>query len=159
MVKLFFTFQSSEFLYLVMEYLPGGDCASLCKVLGGLSEEWARQYIAEVVIGLQHLHSKGVVHRDLKPDNLLIDQKGHLKLTDFGLSKIGLLGRQTRQAVAAAAASSTTGGAYAGNASRTDSNSGSLPSSAASFASEPRQQGLSTPQALRQVTQLLPSHR
>ncbi len=45
---------------------PGGDCASLCKVLGGLSEEWARQYIAEVVIGLQHLHSKGVVHRDLK---------------------------------------------------------------------------------------------
>ncbi|GAC76453.1 NDR and related serine/threonine kinases [Moesziomyces antarcticus T-34] len=114
-VKLFFTFQSAEFLYLVMEYLPGGDCASLCKVLGGLSEEWARQYIAEVVIGLQHLHSKGVVHRDLKPDNLLIDQKGHLKLTDFGLSKIGLLGRQTRQA-AVAAASSSAGGAFAGKA-------------------------------------------
>ncbi|ETS62728.1 hypothetical protein PaG_02466 [Moesziomyces aphidis] len=143
-VKLFFTFQSAEFLYLVMEYLPGGDCASLCKVLGGLSEEWARQYIAEVVIGLQHLHSKGVVHRDLKPDNLLIDQKGHLKLTDFGLSKIGLLGRQTRQA-AVAAASSSAGGAFAGKGQRTDSNSGSLPSSAASFASEARNQALSTP--------------
>lgn len=140
-VKLFFTFQSAEFLYLVMEYLPGGDCASLCKVLGGLSEEWARQYIAEVVIGLQHLHSKGVVHRDLKPDNLLIDQKGHLKLTDFGLSKIGLLGRQTRQA----AISSSTAGGFAAHASRSDSNSGSLPSSAASFASEARHQAVSTP--------------
>ena len=145
-VKLFFTFQSAEFLYLVMEYLPGGDCASLCKVLGGLSEEWARQYIAEVVIGLQHLHSKGVVHRDLKPDNLLIDQKGHLKLTDFGLSKIGLLGRQTRQAVAAAAASSSTAaGGFGAHASRTDSTSGSLPSSANSFASEARHQAVSTP--------------
>ncbi|KAJ9478431.1 Serine/threonine-protein kinase RIM15 [Pseudozyma hubeiensis] len=145
-VKLFFTFQSADFLYLVMEYLPGGDCASLCKVLGGLSEEWARQYIAEVVIGLQHLHSKGVVHRDLKPDNLLIDQKGHLKLTDFGLSKIGLLGRQTRQAVAdAAAASSSTPSGFAAHASRSDSNSDSLPSSAASFASEARHPAVFTP--------------
>ncbi|GAC96489.1 AGC/NDR protein kinase [Pseudozyma hubeiensis SY62] len=145
-VKLFFTFQSADFLYLVMEYLPGGDCASLCKVLGGLSEEWARQYIAEVVIGLQHLHSKGVVHRDLKPDNLLIDQKGHLKLTDFGLSKIGLLGRQTRQAVAdAAAASSSAPSGFAAHASRSDSNSDSLPSSAASFASEARHPAVFTP--------------
>ncbi|KAK0546010.1 rim15, signal transduction response regulator [Tilletia horrida] len=95
-VKLYFTFQSQDFLYLVMEYLPGGDCASLCKNLGCLSEEWARQYIAEVVNGLEQLHEKGVVHRDMKPDNLLIDQRGHLKLTDFGLSKIGLLGRQTQ---------------------------------------------------------------
>lgn len=96
-VKLFFTFQSADYLYLVMEYLPGGDCASLCKALGGLPEEWTKQYVAEVVNGLESLHSKGVVHRDMKPDNLLIDQKGHLKLTDFGLSKIGLLGRQNRQ--------------------------------------------------------------
>lgn len=95
-VKLYFTFQSKDYLYLVMEYLPGGDCASLVKMLGGLEELWAKQYVAEVVNGLEQLHAKGVVHRDLKPDNLLIDQKGHLKLTDFGLSKIGLLGRQTR---------------------------------------------------------------
>ncbi|KAG4303206.1 hypothetical protein PCK1_000544 [Pneumocystis canis] len=93
-VKLFFTFQSKDYLYLVMEYLNGGDCAALIKSLGGLSEDWARKYIAEVVLGLEFLHNKGIVHRDLKPDNLLIDQRGHLKLTDFGLSRIGLIRRQ-----------------------------------------------------------------
>ncbi|KAG4304656.1 hypothetical protein PORY_002049 [Pneumocystis oryctolagi] len=93
-VKLFFTFQSKDYLYLVMEYLNGGDCAALIKALGGLSEDWAKKYIAEVVLGLEFLHNKGIVHRDLKPDNLLIDQRGHLKLTDFGLSRIGLIRRQ-----------------------------------------------------------------
>lgn len=105
-VKLYFSFQSAEYLFLVLEYLPGGDCGSLVKMLGGLEEPWARQYVAEVVKCLEELHAQGVVHRDLKPDNLLIDQKGHLKLTDFGLSKIGLLGRQAREAGAAAAATS-----------------------------------------------------
>ncbi|KAF9076814.1 hypothetical protein BDP27DRAFT_1283599 [Rhodocollybia butyracea] len=95
--KLYFTFQSKENLYLVMEYLNGGDCAALIKTIGALPEEWTKQYIAEVVLGLEYLHQRGVVHRDLKPDNLLIDQHGHLKLTDFGLSRIGLLGRQTRE--------------------------------------------------------------
>ena len=112
--KLFFTFQSKDNLYLVMEYLNGGDCAALIKSLGSLPEEWTRQYVAEVVLGLDYLHQRNIVHRsvfllgvlinyllnqvpsDLKPDNLLIDQHGHLKLTDFGLSRIGLLGRQTR---------------------------------------------------------------
>ena len=94
--KLYWTFSSKEYLYLVMEYLNGGDCASLVKILGGLPEDWAKKYIAEVVLGVQHLHSRGIVHRDLKPDNLLIDPKGHLKLTDFGLSRMGLVGRQTR---------------------------------------------------------------
>ena len=94
--KLYWTFSSKDYLYLVMEYLNGGDCASLVKVLGGLSEDWAKKYLAEVVLGVEHLHSRGIVHRDLKPDNLLIDQKGHLKLTDFGLSRMGLIGRQKR---------------------------------------------------------------
>ena len=94
--KLYWTFSSKDYLYLVMEYLNGGDCASLIKVLGGLSEDWARKYLAEVVLGVEHLHSRGIVHRDLKPDNLLIDQRGHLKLTDFGLSRMGLIGRQKR---------------------------------------------------------------
>ena len=94
--KLYWTFSSKDFLYLVMEYLNGGDCASLIKVLGGLPEDWAKKYLAEVVLGVEHLHSRGIVHRDLKPDNLLIDQKGHLKLTDFGLSRMGLIGRQKR---------------------------------------------------------------
>ncbi|ORY15002.1 serine threonine protein kinase-like protein [Clohesyomyces aquaticus] len=94
--KLYWTFSSKDFLYLVMEYLNGGDCASLIKVLGALPEDWAKKYLAEVVLGVEHLHSRGIVHRDLKPDNLLIDQKGHLKLTDFGLSRMGLIGRQKR---------------------------------------------------------------
>ena len=94
--KLFYTFSSKDYLFLVMEYLNGGDCAALVKVLGGLSEDWAKKYVAEVVLGIEHLHSRGIVHRDLKPDNLLIDQRGHLKLTDFGLSRMGLIGRQKR---------------------------------------------------------------
>ena len=94
--KLYWTFASKDYLFLVMEYLNGGDCASLVKVLGGLPEDWAKKYLAEVVLGIEHLHSRGIVHRDLKPDNLLIDQKGHLKLTDFGLSRMGLIGRQKR---------------------------------------------------------------
>ncbi|PLW36391.1 hypothetical protein PCASD_13722 [Puccinia coronata f. sp. avenae] len=96
-VKLFYTFSSRDHLYLVMEYLNGGDCAALVKALGNLPEQWTRNYVAEVVMGLEYLHSTGVVHRDLKPDNLLIDHRGHLKLTDFGLSKIGLLGRQAAE--------------------------------------------------------------
>lgn len=94
--KLYWTFASKDYLYLVMEYLNGGDCASLIKTLGGLPEDWAKKYLAEVVLGVQHLHDRQIVHRDLKPDNLLIDQKGHLKLTDFGLSRMGLIGRQKR---------------------------------------------------------------
>lgn len=94
--KLYWTFSSKDYLYLVMEYLNGGDCASLIKVLGGLQEDWVKKYLGEVVLGVEHLHSRGIVHRDLKPDNLLIDQKGHLKLTDFGLSRMGLVGRQKR---------------------------------------------------------------
>lgn len=61
--KLYFTFQSKENLYLVMEYLNGGDCAALIKSLGCLPEEWTRNYIAEVVLGLEYLHQRGVVHR------------------------------------------------------------------------------------------------
>ena len=94
--KLYWTFSSKDYLFLVMEYLNGGDCAALIKVLGGLPEDWSKRYMAEVVLGVEHLHSRGIVHRDLKPDNLLIDQKGHLKLTDFGLSRMGLIGRQKR---------------------------------------------------------------
>jgi serine/threonine-protein kinase RIM15 len=61
--KLYFTFQSKENLYLVMEYLNGGDCAALIKSLGSLPEEWTRNYIAEVVLGLESLHQRGIVHR------------------------------------------------------------------------------------------------
>lgn len=62
-VKLFFSFQSKEYLYLVMEYLNGGDCATLVKTLGELPLEWARNYIAELVLGLEYLHARNVAHR------------------------------------------------------------------------------------------------
>ncbi|KAM7266387.1 hypothetical protein ACFE04_004284 [Oxalis oulophora] len=78
-------------LYLVMEYLNGGDLYSLLRNLGCLDEDMARVYMAEVVLALEYLHSLNVIHRDLKPDNLLIGQDGHIKLTDFGLSKVGLI--------------------------------------------------------------------
>ncbi|KAI9014365.1 hypothetical protein CLU79DRAFT_767266 [Phycomyces nitens] len=92
--KLYYTFQSKDYLYLVLEYLNGGDCSALLKALGSLPEDWGRNYLAEVTLGLAYLNSKNIIHRDLKPDNLLIDQNGHLKLTDFGLSRIGFLDRR-----------------------------------------------------------------
>ncbi|KAI7878553.1 hypothetical protein K492DRAFT_149339 [Lichtheimia hyalospora FSU 10163] len=94
--KLYYTFQSKDYLYLVLEYLNGGDCSALIKMLDRLPHEWACNYLAEVTLGLAYLHSNNIVHRDLKPDNLLIDQKGHIKLTDFGLSRIGFLDRRVR---------------------------------------------------------------
>ncbi|KAL9255188.1 putative serine/threonine protein kinase IREH1 [Drosera capensis] len=90
-VRFFYSFTCRENLYLVMEYLNGGDLYSLLRNLGCLDEDVARVYIAEVVLALEYLHSLNVVHRDLKPDNLLIAHDGHIKLTDFGLSKVGLI--------------------------------------------------------------------
>ncbi|XP_078155427.1 protein kinase superfamily protein [Carex rostrata] len=90
-VRFFYSFTSRENLYLVMEYLNGGDLYSLLRNLGCLDEDVARIYIAEVVLALEYLHSNRIVHRDLKPDNLLLAHDGHIKLTDFGLSKVGLI--------------------------------------------------------------------
>eukprot|EP00164_Ancoracysta_twista_P002971 GFYU01003958.1.p1 GENE.GFYU01003958.1~~GFYU01003958.1.p1 ORF type:complete len:854 (-),score=245.74 GFYU01003958.1:112-2673(-) len=94
-VRLYYTFQSKENLYMVMEYLNGGDLASLLVAMDIFEEPMAKLYAAEIVCALQYLHKGGIVHRDLKPDNVLIDKEGHLKLTDFGLSRSGLLDRRT----------------------------------------------------------------
>ncbi|KAG8097942.1 hypothetical protein GUJ93_ZPchr0013g33953 [Zizania palustris] len=79
-VRFFYSFTSRENLYLVMEYLNGGDLYSLLRNLGCLDEDVARQYLAEVVLALEYLHSMHIVHRDLKPDNLLIAHDGHIKV-------------------------------------------------------------------------------
>ena len=62
-VKLYFSFQTKENLYLVMEYLNGGDCAALIKAVGQLDEKWAKGYIAELVLALDYLHERGIIHR------------------------------------------------------------------------------------------------
>ncbi|CAG9581342.1 unnamed protein product [Danaus chrysippus] len=87
-VHLFYSLQSASSVYLVMEYMVGGDMKSLLGVYGFLEEPMAVFYIAEVTLALEYLHKHNIVHRDLKPDNMLISKSGHVKLTDFGLSKI-----------------------------------------------------------------------
>uniref|UniRef100_A0A6A7FZK8 Serine/threonine-protein kinase greatwall n=1 Tax=Hirondellea gigas TaxID=1518452 RepID=A0A6A7FZK8_9CRUS len=86
-VQLYYSLQNSTHVFLVMEYLIGGDLKSLV-MYGYLDQDLAAFYIAELALALNYLHRHGIVHRDVKPDNLLLDNKGHLKLTDFGLSKI-----------------------------------------------------------------------
>uniref|UniRef100_A0A0K0DS25 non-specific serine/threonine protein kinase n=1 Tax=Strongyloides stercoralis TaxID=6248 RepID=A0A0K0DS25_STRER len=92
-VSFFGSFETKTYLCMLLEYVEGGDCASLLKIAGVLPLELARLYTAETILAIEYLHSYGIVHRDLKPDNLLITAMGHIKLTDFGLSKIGLMNR------------------------------------------------------------------
>ncbi|KAG8593946.1 hypothetical protein GDO81_000999 [Engystomops pustulosus] len=94
-VSMFCSFETRRHLCMVMEYVEGGDCATLLKNMGPLPVDMSRMYFAETVLALEYLHNYGIVHRDLKPDNLLITSLGHIKLTDFGLSKIGLMNMTT----------------------------------------------------------------
>ncbi|OIV99748.1 hypothetical protein TanjilG_26086 [Lupinus angustifolius] len=86
-VKLYYSFQDVEHLYLIMEYLPGGDIMTLLMREETLTETVARFYIAQSVLAIESIHKHNYIHRDIKPDNLLLDQNGHLKLSDFGLCK------------------------------------------------------------------------
>uniref|UniRef100_A0A4W5QPU5 non-specific serine/threonine protein kinase n=1 Tax=Hucho hucho TaxID=62062 RepID=A0A4W5QPU5_9TELE len=82
-VQLFYAFQDDRCLYMVMEYMPGGDLVNLMSNYD-VPEKWARFYTAEVVLALDGIHAMGFIHRDVKPDNMLLDKAGHLKLADFG---------------------------------------------------------------------------
>ncbi|XP_060563759.1 rho-associated protein kinase 2-like isoform X3 [Ruditapes philippinarum] len=82
-VQLHFSFQDEKYLYMVMDYMPGGDLVNLMSNYD-VPEKWAKFYCAEVVLALDAIHSMGFIHRDVKPDNMLLDRAGHLKLADFG---------------------------------------------------------------------------
>ena len=86
-VELKSSFQDDHYLYLVMEYLQGGDLMTLLMEKDILSEEMSRFYIAETILAIETVHNLNYIHRDLKPDNLIIGKDGHIKLSDFGLCK------------------------------------------------------------------------
>lgn len=86
-IKLHYTFQNKKKAYFILDYLNGGDLYTQIMTKGSFKEANARFYTAEIVLALGHLHEKGIVYRDLKPQNIIIDSDGHIKLTDFGLSK------------------------------------------------------------------------
>ena len=87
-VDLYASFQEDDYLYLIMEYLPGGDFMNLLIEKDKLTEEESKFYIAELILAVETIHSFDCIHRDLKPDNILIDKNGHIKLSDFGLAKV-----------------------------------------------------------------------
>ena len=86
-VTLYFTFQTPSKFYLGLEYVDGGDLYFHMKNVYTIPLDDARLYIAEVGLAISYLHSIGIVYRDLKPENVLLDHNGHVKLSDFGLSK------------------------------------------------------------------------
>jgi protein-serine/threonine kinase len=92
-VNLYYSFQDSNYLYLIMEYVPGGDMMTLLIKYDTFTEDQTRICIAETILAIESIHELGYIHRDIKPDNLLLDSKGHIKLSDFGLCT----GLQTKQ--------------------------------------------------------------
>lgn len=112
-VQLFYAFQTNDRLYLILEYATGGElfthmAAGKIDVTNTIdafsyslytehmfSEDVARFYLAELLLAIEHLHALGIVYRDLKPENCLLDGDGHVLLTDFGLSKVSIEGSRT----------------------------------------------------------------
>ena len=91
------SFQTSESLFFVLEFMPGGDLLHCLMEHGAMTSDSARFYAAEIFLAINYLHRQNVMHRDLKPDNIMIDRTGHIKLLDFGVSKVNFsLRDQTR---------------------------------------------------------------
>merc|ERR1719188_2505905 len=87
-VNLLAAFQDERRLFLLLEYVNGGELFSHLRKQGRLPEDDARFYSSEIVLAFAYLHSKSIIYRDLKPENLLIDADGHIKITDFGFAKL-----------------------------------------------------------------------
>jgi p70 ribosomal S6 kinase len=86
-VPLRFAFQTEKRLFLVMDYLAGGELFYHLRKMGVILENDAKFYIAEIILAIEYLHNIGIVHRDLKPENVLLAHDGHVMITDFGLAK------------------------------------------------------------------------
>ncbi|CAD8176403.1 unnamed protein product [Paramecium octaurelia] len=89
-VKLNYAFQTLDHLYLVMDLCPGGDLATHLELVNHFPEHIVKIYAAEITLALEALHQQGIIFRDLKPENVVLDKDGHAQLTDFGLSKQGI---------------------------------------------------------------------
>ena len=83
---LYKSFENEDYFFMVMEFAPGGDCLSFMERNGKISEKLTRLMMTEIIMAVQYLHSRSVIHRDIKPDNILISSRGHLQLADFGVA-------------------------------------------------------------------------
>jgi len=88
LLKLRYAFQTPDCLYLIVDYVNGGDMFYHIKKQGHLNEKIAKFYGAQIILGLEYLHSKNVIYRDLKPENILLCSLGNIKLADFGICKM-----------------------------------------------------------------------
>ncbi|KAI8977581.1 kinase-like domain-containing protein [Mycotypha africana] len=86
-VNMWGTFQDSNNLYIIQDYIPGGELFSILRRSQRFPDHVAKFYAAEVILAIEYLHSKDMIYRDLKPENLLLDAQGHIKITDFGFAK------------------------------------------------------------------------
>jgi len=86
-IKLKYAFQNEHKLYLIMDYCPGGELFFHIQRVERFNEEAVKFYAAQITLAINHLHENNIIYRDLKPENVLIDKDGYIKITDFGLSK------------------------------------------------------------------------